>query len=50
MGSMALDPTIMELAGRGGPIGELVQWTDVITALYLLGHDVIVISDVEKLT
>lgn len=23
----------------GGPLGELVQWCDLISALYILGHD-----------
>ena len=27
-----------EKAGRGGPLGELVQWSDTIAALHLLGH------------
>ncbi|RXM33731.1 Alpha-1,6-mannosylglycoprotein 6-beta-N-acetylglucosaminyltransferase B [Acipenser ruthenus] len=29
-----------ELAERGGPLGELVQWSDVATALFILGHKV----------
>jgi len=29
-----------EAALRGGPLGELVQWSDLIAALHLLGHDV----------
>ena len=36
---------MMELAGKGGPVGELVQWTDIIAALYVLGHDVKVVSN-----
>lgn len=31
---------IAENAFSGGPLGELVQWSDLITTLYLLGHDV----------
>uniref|UniRef100_UPI00358FC16B alpha-1,6-mannosylglycoprotein 6-beta-N-acetylglucosaminyltransferase A n=1 Tax=Myxine glutinosa TaxID=7769 RepID=UPI00358FC16B len=31
---------IAETAFSGGPLGELVQWSDVISSLYLLGHDV----------
>ncbi|KAF8571788.1 hypothetical protein P879_02173 [Paragonimus westermani] len=26
--------------GRGGPLGELVQWTDLLAGLYMLGHNV----------
>jgi len=28
------------LSGRGGPLGEFVQWSDLIASLYLLGHDI----------
>ena len=45
MGSVAFQPWMMELAGKGGPVGELVQWTDIIAALYVLGHDVKVVSN-----
>uniref|UniRef100_S4RE96 alpha-1,6-mannosyl-glycoprotein 6-beta-N-acetylglucosaminyltransferase n=1 Tax=Petromyzon marinus TaxID=7757 RepID=S4RE96_PETMA len=31
---------IAESAFSGGPLGELVQWGDVISALYLLGHHI----------
>ncbi|XP_043930870.1 alpha-1,6-mannosylglycoprotein 6-beta-N-acetylglucosaminyltransferase A [Protopterus annectens] len=31
---------IAENAFSGGPLGELVQWSDLITTLYLLGHDI----------
>ncbi len=27
-------------ASEGGPLGELVQWCDLITSLYILGHDI----------
>lgn len=29
-----------EQATKGGPLGELVQWSDLIVSLYLLGHDI----------
>ena len=29
-----------ETASNGGPLGELVQWADLITSLYILGHDI----------
>lgn len=31
-----------ETAGKGGPLGELVQWCDLISSLYVLGHDITV--------
>ncbi len=33
----------------GGPLGELVQWSDIITSLYVLGHDLTITSEVEQL-
>lgn len=35
-----------EEASRGGPLGELVQWSDVITSLYILGHDITVTANI----
>ena len=49
MGSMGYQPLFLKLAGRGGPLGELVQWTDLIAALYVLGHDVQVFLNQTKL-
>ncbi|XP_057292229.1 alpha-1,6-mannosylglycoprotein 6-beta-N-acetylglucosaminyltransferase A-like [Hydractinia symbiolongicarpus] len=43
MGSMGFQPHIMLNAGHGGPLGELVQWTDLISSLYILGYDVKVV-------
>lgn len=34
---------------RGGPLGELVQWSDLISVLYILGHQLTVTSEVEQL-
>ncbi|KAK6165886.1 hypothetical protein SNE40_022707 [Patella caerulea] len=34
---------------KGGPLGELVQWSDLISTLYLLGHDLTITSEVEQL-
>lgn len=34
---------------RGGPLGELVQWSDVISSLYILGHDITITSEYEQL-
>nr|CAH8825813.1 unnamed protein product [Trichobilharzia regenti] len=32
----------------GGPLGELVQWTDLIAGLYILGHNITITFEVEK--
>ncbi|GFS07555.1 alpha-1,6-mannosylglycoprotein 6-beta-N-acetylglucosaminyltransferase A [Elysia marginata] len=38
-----------EMQFKGGPLGELVQWSDLISTLYILGHDLTVTSEVEQL-
>ena len=38
-----------ENSERGGPLGELLQWSDIITSLYMLGHDVTISSEFEEL-
>uniref|UniRef100_H2YVK9 alpha-1,6-mannosyl-glycoprotein 6-beta-N-acetylglucosaminyltransferase n=1 Tax=Ciona savignyi TaxID=51511 RepID=H2YVK9_CIOSA len=41
---------IADNAFKGGPLGELVQWSDLISALYVLGHEIKVTNSVEQLT
>lgn len=38
-----------ELSSVGGPLGELVQWSDLIAALYLLGHNLIISTEISTL-
>ena len=40
---------IAESAFSGGPLGELVQWSDLIAALHLLGHEMEFSTEVEHL-
>ncbi|KAM5153309.1 alpha-1,6-mannosylglycoprotein 6-beta-N-acetylglucosaminyltransferase A [Mantella aurantiaca] len=40
---------IAENAFSGGPLGELLQWSDLITSLYLLGHDVRISASIAEL-
>ncbi|XP_038607466.1 alpha-1,6-mannosylglycoprotein 6-beta-N-acetylglucosaminyltransferase A [Tachyglossus aculeatus] len=40
---------IAENAFSGGPLGELVQWSDLITSLYLLGHSVRISASLAEL-
>lgn len=40
---------IAESAFSGGPLGELVQWSDLITSLYLLGHDIRISASLAEL-
>ncbi|XP_028404637.1 alpha-1,6-mannosylglycoprotein 6-beta-N-acetylglucosaminyltransferase A-like [Dendronephthya gigantea] len=44
LGAFSIVPIILERAFSGGALGELVQWSDIITSLYLLGHDVTVVK------
>uniref|UniRef100_A0A7E4ZTL0 alpha-1,6-mannosyl-glycoprotein 6-beta-N-acetylglucosaminyltransferase n=1 Tax=Panagrellus redivivus TaxID=6233 RepID=A0A7E4ZTL0_PANRE len=34
-----------EKSAQGGPLGELVQWSDLITSTYLLGHNLSIFSE-----
>ncbi|KAK3735088.1 hypothetical protein QZH41_011256 [Actinostola sp. cb2023] len=36
-------------ADKGGPLGELIQWSDLISSLYILGHDITVTADIGRL-
>ena len=38
-----------ENADHGGPLGELVQWSDLISCLYLLGHSLHFSTEVNQL-
>ncbi|XP_020630334.1 alpha-1,6-mannosylglycoprotein 6-beta-N-acetylglucosaminyltransferase A-like [Orbicella faveolata] len=38
-GTYAFQPNWLNLAYHGAPLGEMVQWSDVLAALYILGHD-----------
>lgn len=42
MSGMGEHKFFLDSAFMGGPLGELAQWCDVISALYILGHDLIV--------
>ena len=39
-----------ENADRGGPLGELVQWSDLTASLYLLGHKIDFSTEVSQLS
>jgi alpha-1,3(6)-mannosylglycoprotein beta-1,6-N-acetyl-glucosaminyltransferase len=40
---------IAETAFHGGPLGELVQWADLIASLYLLGHKLTISYEIQHL-
>lgn len=31
---------------KGGPLGELIQWSDLMASLYILGHEIIISSEI----
>ncbi|XP_039267157.2 alpha-1,6-mannosylglycoprotein 6-beta-N-acetylglucosaminyltransferase A-like [Styela clava] len=37
-------------AFKGGPLGELVQWSDLIASLFIMGHDIVVTKTKPELT
>ena len=38
-GTYAYQPSWLDFAFRGAPLGEMVQWSDLLASLYMLGHD-----------
>ncbi len=40
---------LAETADHGGPLGELVQWSDLISIIHLLGHRIVFITEVNAL-
>ncbi|XP_078344824.1 alpha-1,6-mannosylglycoprotein 6-beta-N-acetylglucosaminyltransferase A-like isoform X2 [Oculina patagonica] len=38
-GTYAYRPIWLDLAYKGAPLGEMVQWSDLLASLYILGHD-----------
>ncbi|XP_073230837.1 alpha-1,6-mannosylglycoprotein 6-beta-N-acetylglucosaminyltransferase A-like [Porites lutea] len=38
-GTYAYQPNWLNLAYTGAPLGEMVQWSDLLASLYILGHD-----------
>lgn len=47
MAGMGEHKFFLDGAFMGGPLGELAQWCDLISALYILGHDLIIAFQVE---
>jgi len=45
LGIKAIKSMTAWLCCVGGPLGELVQWSDIMAALYILGHHIDVISE-----
>ena len=45
MGSLEFNFKLFSEAFTGGCLGELTQWSDVMSALHILGHDLTITSD-----
>ena len=43
---LATDFARPESVTGGGPLGDLVQWADLIAGLYVLGHNVTIMKDI----
>ncbi|XP_013409315.1 alpha-1,6-mannosylglycoprotein 6-beta-N-acetylglucosaminyltransferase A [Lingula anatina] len=48
-GTLAGVTRLDELAFKGGPLGELVQWSDLVTSIYILGHDIFFFTELNQL-
>ncbi|XP_013415408.1 alpha-1,6-mannosylglycoprotein 6-beta-N-acetylglucosaminyltransferase A [Lingula anatina] len=48
-GTLAQGNRLDETAFKGGPLGELVQWSDLVATLYILGHDVTITTEINQL-
>ena len=44
----AFEETFVKKAGKGGPLGELIQWTDLIASLYILGYDITLVYETKR--
>lgn len=42
MAGMGEHKFFLDGAFMGGPLGELAQWCDLISALYILGHELVI--------
>ncbi|XP_068751792.1 alpha-1,6-mannosylglycoprotein 6-beta-N-acetylglucosaminyltransferase A-like [Montipora capricornis] len=40
LGTYAFQPMWLNRAFTGAPLGEMVQWSDLLASLYILGHDI----------
>ena len=49
MGSIEDNFKFFTEAFTGGCLGELTQWSDLMSAQYILGHDLIITSDYNDL-
>lgn len=48
-GAFTAAPEFFTYAGHGAPLGEMIQWADLVTSLYLLGHNVSLAKDLSEL-
>ena len=47
MGAFAYHKDWLEKAYTGVPLGEMVQWSDLIASTYILGHSITLSSELE---
>ena len=47
---LATDYAKSESVTGGGPLGDLIQWADLIAGLYILGHNVTIMKDIYQVS
>ena len=45
LGTYSYQPNWLDLAFDGAPLGEMVQWSDLIASLYILGHNLTIAAN-----
>lgn len=49
MGSYSIQEDWLSNAYNGVPLGEMVQWGDIIACLYVLGHEITISAEVPNM-
>ena len=49
MGAYSLQTNWLANAYKGVPLGEMVQWSDLVASLYVLGHNITVSSEIPSM-
>lgn len=49
MGAFAIHDTWLSNAYKGMPLGEMLQWSDLIASLYILGHNITLSAEKESM-
>ena len=50
MGAYSVRTSWLADAYKGVPLGEMVQWSDLIASLYALGHNITISAEIPSMT